>query len=147
MRGAEPTRLSARRRRRGQPRPGAPSSPALLPQGRREAQCVAFAYAKAYSTSMQFGGFDWDSGNLPKCIGHGVSLAEIESLFQGDVYIVRDAVVGGERRVLGFGNGAGRWIFCVFTWRGDRSRPVSVRFMHDKEVKRYVEEISRLEER
>ena len=80
-------------------------------------------------------------------VGHGVSLAEIEALFRGDVYIVRDSVVGGERRTLAFGNGAGRWIFCVFTWRGDRIRPVSVRFMHDKEVKRYVEEISRLEER
>lgn len=96
---------------------------------------------------MKFGGFDWDSGNLPKCLGHGVSLREIEALFRGDVYIVRDAVVGGERRILGFGNGAGRWIFCAFTRRGDRIRPVSVRFMHDMEVKRYVEEISRLEER
>jgi uncharacterized DUF497 family protein len=65
----------------------------------------------------------------------------------GDVYLVRDAVVGGERRILGFGDGAGRWIFCVFMRRGDRIRPVSARFMHDKEVKRYVEEISRLEER
>jgi predicted DNA binding CopG/RHH family protein len=44
---------------------------------------------------MQFGGFDWDSGNLPKCLGHGVSLAEIEALFRGDVYSVRDSVVGG----------------------------------------------------
>jgi len=96
---------------------------------------------------MKFGGFDWDSGNLPKCLDHGVSLAEIEALFRGDVYIVRDAVVGGERRILGFGNGAGPWIFCVFTRRGHRIRPVSVRFMHDKEVKRYVEEIPRLEER
>jgi uncharacterized DUF497 family protein len=96
---------------------------------------------------MQFGGFDWDSGNLPKCLGHGVSLTEIEALFRGDVYSVRDSVVGGERRTLAFGNGSGRWIFCVFTWRGDRIRPVRVRFMHDKEVKRYVEEISRLEER
>lgn len=60
---------------------------------------------------MKFGGFDWDSGNLPKCLGHGVSLAELEALFRGDFYIVRDAVVGGERRILGFGNGAGRWIF------------------------------------
>ncbi len=34
--GAELTRLSAKRRRRGQPRPPAPSSPALLPKGRRE---------------------------------------------------------------------------------------------------------------
>jgi uncharacterized protein len=96
---------------------------------------------------MHFGGFEWDSGNLPKCLAHGVSLAEIEALFRGDVYIVRDSVARGERRTLAFGNGAGRWIFCVFTWRGDRIRPVSVRFRHDKEVKRYVEEISRLEER
>jgi uncharacterized DUF497 family protein len=76
-----------------------------------------------------------------------VSLNEIEALFAGDVYVVRDTVGGGERRALGFGNGAGRWIFCVFTWRGDRVRPVSVRTMHAKEIKRYVEEISRLEER
>ena len=96
---------------------------------------------------MQFGGFDWDSGNLPKCLSYGVSLAEVEALFRGDIYVVRDLVVGGERRTLAFGNGAGRWIFCVFAWRGDRIRPVSVRFMHDKEVKRYVKEISRLEER
>jgi uncharacterized DUF497 family protein len=60
---------------------------------------------------------------------------------------VRDTVVTGERQILGFGNGAGRWIFCVFTRRGNRIRPVSVRFMHEKEVKRYVEEISRLEKR
>jgi uncharacterized DUF497 family protein len=49
--------------------------------------------------------------------------------------------------MLGFGEGAGRWIFCAFTWRGAKIRPVSVRFMHDKEVRRYVEEISRLEDR
>jgi uncharacterized DUF497 family protein len=96
---------------------------------------------------MKFGGFDWDSGNLPKCLGHGVSVKEIEALFAGDVYVVRDAVVAGERRMLGFGEGAGRGIFCVFTWRGAKIRPVSVRYMHDKEVRRYVEEISRLEDR
>ena len=95
---------------------------------------------------MRFEGFDWDSGNLPKCVSHGVSLKQIEALFAGDVYIVRGTDVGGERRVLCF-EGSGRWIFCVFTWRGNRIRPVSVRFMHEKEVKRYVEEISRPEER
>jgi uncharacterized DUF497 family protein len=57
---------------------------------------------------MRFAGFDWDSANLPKCLGHGVSLAEIEALFAGDVYVVRDAVVDGERRTLAFGNGARR---------------------------------------
>jgi uncharacterized protein len=96
---------------------------------------------------MKIGGFDWDSGNLPKCLGHGVSLAEIEALFAGDVFVVRDTLVAGERRVLCLGEGAGRWIFCVFTWRGNRIRPVSVRFMHEKEVKHYAEAISRLEER
>ncbi len=96
---------------------------------------------------MKFGGFDWDSGNLPKCLSHGVSLSEIEAFFKGDVYVVRDTMVAGERRLLSFGNGAGRWIFCVFTWRENRIRPVSVRFMHAKEVKRYVEEISRFEKR
>ena len=96
---------------------------------------------------MKFGGFDWDSGNLPKCLAHGVSLAEIEALFAGDVYLVRDAVVNGERRMHGFGGAGGRWIFCVFVWRSGRIRPVSVRYMHAKEVKRYVEEISRLQQR
>lgn len=70
---------------------------------------------------MKFGGFDWDSGNLPKCLGHGVSLAEIEALFAGEVFVVRDTLVVGERRVLCFGKGAGRWIFCVLylAWKPD----------------------------
>ncbi len=76
-----------------------------------------------------------------------VSLGEIEAFFQGDVYVVRDAIVNGERRMHAFGDGGGRWMFCEFVWRGDRIRPVSVRYMHDKEVRRYVQEISRLQER
>ena len=96
---------------------------------------------------VKLGGFDWDSGNLSNCLSHGVSLAEIEALFAGDVYVVRDTIMAGERRTLVFGNGDGRWIFCVFTWRGGRIRPVSVRFMHAKEVKRYAEKVSRLEDR
>ncbi len=71
---------------------------------------------------------------------------KMEALFAGDVTIVRETIVAGERRMLGFGAGAGRSIFCVFAWRGNRIRPVSVRFMHDEEVRRYVEEIPRLEE-
>ena len=51
---------------------------------------------------MKFGGFDWDNGNLPKCLSHSVSLVEIEALFEGDVYVVRDTVVNGERRTLAF---------------------------------------------
>ncbi len=63
---------------------------------------------------MHFGGFEWDSGNLPKCLAHGVSLAEIEALFRGDVYIVRDSVARGERRTLAFGKWGGPLDFlCV----------------------------------
>ena len=90
---------------------------------------------------MQFEGFEWDSGNLPKCLGHGVSLEEIAALFAGKMFLVRDAEINGERWMHGFGKARGRWIFCAFTWRGRRIRPVSVRYMHSKEVERYVKEI------
>ena len=96
---------------------------------------------------MQFGGSDWDSGNLPTCLNHGVSRAEIEALFRHEVYVVRDSVVSGERRTLAFGNGAGRWISACSRGEATEYDQVSVRFMHNKEVKRYVKEISRLEER
>jgi predicted DNA binding CopG/RHH family protein len=46
-----------------------------------------------------------DSGNLPKCLAHGVSLSEIEALFASDVYIVGDAVVGGNGECLAAGIG------------------------------------------
>ena len=32
-------------------------------------------------------GFDWDSGNREKCQIHRVSLAEIEELFSGRLYV------------------------------------------------------------
>ena len=35
-------------------------------------------------------GFDWDGSNLEKCTGHGVSIAEIESVFQGEVWTLPD---------------------------------------------------------
>jgi uncharacterized DUF497 family protein len=31
--------------------------------------------------NLQAGGFDWDDGNRSKCEKHGVSIAEIETLF------------------------------------------------------------------
>ena len=32
---------------------------------------------------MKFAGLDWDSGNLSKCLEHGVALGQIEALFAG----------------------------------------------------------------
>jgi uncharacterized protein len=88
---------------------------------------------------MEFEGFDWDSGNEAKCQKHGVSLAEIESIFERPVLILddpHDAVI--ERRFRAVGTTQeGRALFVVFTLRGAFIRPLSARYMHQKEVERY----------
>ena len=38
---------------------------------------------------MEFAGFNWDAGNRKKCQKHGVSIAEIESVFSRPVVILR----------------------------------------------------------
>jgi uncharacterized protein len=92
---------------------------------------------------MEFFGFDWDSGNQSKCQKHGVSIAAIESLFAGPVAVLPDAAHSGdERRFRAIGwTGAGRPVFVVFTFRPrgeDRLiRPISARYMHDKELQAY----------
>jgi uncharacterized DUF497 family protein len=39
---------------------------------------------------VRIDGFDWDAGNVGKCQKHGVSIAEIEALFQGSVAVYAD---------------------------------------------------------
>jgi uncharacterized DUF497 family protein len=39
---------------------------------------------------MEFAGFDWDRGNQKKCQKHGLSIAEIESVFDRRVVILPD---------------------------------------------------------
>jgi uncharacterized DUF497 family protein len=88
-------------------------------------------------------GFDWDDGNRSKCQKHGVSPAEVEALFERPLLIVRDdAHSRSETRLRAIGRTAsGRSIFLVFTIRvrgGKRLvRPISVRYMHRKEVESY----------
>ena len=56
---------------------------------------------------MDFAGFDWDSGNRKKCQNHGVSIAEIESLFDRPVVILPDKEnAQGERRFRAIGTTA-----------------------------------------
>ena len=91
-------------------------------------------------------GFDWDRANREKCRKHGVSMAEIEALFEGAPAVREDpAHSGTEARRLAIGrNAAGRWMFVAFTYRerGDATyiRPISARYMHAKEVRRYEKE-------
>jgi len=88
-------------------------------------------------------GFDWDKGNLPKCLKHGVSQDEIEDVFRHAFHLSPDlAHSQSETRFLAIGSGGGqRPVFVVFTLRrggdGDHIRPISARYMHLKERRAY----------
>jgi uncharacterized DUF497 family protein len=91
-------------------------------------------------------GFDWDKGNRGKCTKHGVSAVQVESIFRGRAFTGADARHShSEDRQWAVGKtDEGRWVFVVFTIR-ERSgkkviRPISARYMHRKEVKRYEKE-------
>jgi uncharacterized DUF497 family protein len=92
-----------------------------------------------------FVGFDWDAGNRAKCARHGVSIVEIEGLFEGNPALASDIEHSrAEVRVRAVGQtAAGRFVFVVFTVRtklGKRLiRPISARYMHRKEIRDYEE--------
>lgn len=88
-------------------------------------------------------GFDWDEGNWPKCGKHGVSRTEIEDVFISSpaIYAHPDhSIIEQRLRAIGKNN-EGRGIYISFTIRqkegGDFIRPISARYMHKKEMKRY----------
>lgn len=91
---------------------------------------------------MIFSGFQWDRGNRAKCQKHGVTIAEIEYVFQNDPGIAPDVDHSQEEtRFFAIGKTReGRSVFVVFTIRGDELRPISARYMHEKEVARYEKE-------
>ncbi len=94
-------------------------------------------------------GFDWDDGNREKCTAHGVSTAEIENVFQGEVWTFPDVAHSNQEiRYLGIGQtAADRYVFLAFTIRlrgGERwLRPISARYMHAKEIRHYQAEVAR----
>ncbi|HEY3741751.1 MAG TPA: BrnT family toxin [Bryobacteraceae bacterium] len=95
---------------------------------------------------MKAGGFDWDEGNRTKCQKHGVSIAEIESLFATGPRVAPDPKHSAEEdRLIAAGRtSGGRPLFVAFTMRakdhGRLIRPVSARYMHAKEVAAYEEQ-------
>jgi uncharacterized DUF497 family protein len=95
---------------------------------------------------MDVAGFDWDRGNRTKCQKHGVSVAEIESLFRRPMMVAPDPRHSSQKeRLKAIGTtDAGRHVFVAFTLRrrGDDTliRPVSARYMHRKEVQHYEKE-------
>lgn len=98
-------------------------------------------------TAVEFDGFDWDEGNREKCQKHGVSLAEIEQALRLIRFVVDDPFPGEKRyRTVGRTD-AGRHVFAVFTLRGSKLRPVSVRYMHEREVASYEEGLAKIDNR
>ena len=91
-------------------------------------------------------GFQWDEVNREKCAKHGVSLSEIEAVFfrPGLLVLEDTAHSTDEARFIVIGRSrAARPLFVCFTLRdtgGKRLiRPISARYMHDREVRAYEE--------
>jgi uncharacterized protein len=89
-------------------------------------------------------GFDWDNGNWPKCGKHGVSKGEIEFILENEPQTYLDPDYSkNEQRYRAIGkNISGRYILIAFTFRKFRTetylRPISARFMHQKEIDFYA---------
>ena len=95
---------------------------------------------------MTIAGFDWDAGNWAKCGKHGVSGEEIEqdvvgrARRHGRPLPWRTAQAAYRKDVS--------WALCLFLvfMRRDvggqtRLRPISARYMHQKEVDHYESQI------
>jgi len=94
---------------------------------------------------MKTAGFDWDDGNWPKCGKHGVSRAEIEEVLLNTPAVMPDPHPE-EPQMRAIGKAiAGRYVFLVFMVRqfNDKLflRPISARFMHQKEIDHYENKI------
>ena len=100
--------------------------------------------------SVQTLDFDWDDGNRDKCQQHGVALDEIEAFFRQDRLYIAPALKhsADEQRLLAAGRSPlnDHPMFVVFTLRGDEDarliRPISARYMYEREARRYGEEES-----
>jgi uncharacterized DUF497 family protein len=96
-------------------------------------------------------GFDWDHGNRDKCQKHSASIAEIESVFRRSVSLFPDRRHSwSEERLKAIGvSASGRHILVVLTIRrrGGRGliRPISARYMHEKEIRHYEQQKAEIE--
>ena len=94
---------------------------------------------------MKLAGFDWDEGNWPQCGKHGVSREEIEQVLLNSPAVMPDPHQNEPRmRAIGKTD-AERQIFLVFVLREIENkvflRPISARFMHQKEIDHYESQI------
>ena len=97
-------------------------------------------------------GFEWDKGNRDKCQKHGISVDALEPAFHQTLAIFPDpAHSQDEERFIAIGKtGEGRSIFVAFTLRQQGGetfiRPISARYMHQKEVDYYEKAIAKTDD-
>lgn len=107
------------------------------------------------SQLMKVDGFDWDSGNLMKSEDkHGISRESIEQFFRAKPWVGPDLKHShAEDRFLAIGKDVhGKHMIVAFTFRTvgkDKKliRPISARYMHQKEVLRYEQAFTTNENR
>jgi len=83
--------------------------------------------------------FDWDDGNSAKCAKHGLTRDDIEFALQNGARVAPDVKHSdAETRFIAVSRAPnGRPVFIAFCWRGDALRPISARYMHAREARRY----------
>lgn len=98
-------------------------------------------------------GFDWDDGNREKCRKHGLSIEDIEHVLAYPAWLANDlAHSHREHRLIAIGlTPSGRYAFVAFTERERGGqilrRPISARFMHEREVRHYEQAIAEIRDR
>ena len=91
---------------------------------------------------VPFDKFEWDAGNLTKAQKHGLTLIEIESVFQKEVFYGLDEKhSSNEERWIAVGvTSNGKSCFSVFSFRSKSARIIrvfSARRMHLRERRVY----------
>ena len=84
--------------------------------------------------------FDWDDGNAAKCEKHGLTRAEIEYALSHDARFAADPdhSVTEQRFIAVSRTTEGRPVYIAFCWRDGKLRPISARYMHNKEALRHA---------
>lgn len=98
--------------------------------------------------TIDFDGFDWDSGNTAKSQKHGVSIEEIEDFFSRKVLLTDDQRHSEkEKRFIAIGQTKKNKVaFIAFVLRRNLIRVISARYMHKKERRVYESIKNRLTE-
>lgn len=90
---------------------------------------------------MKVEDIEWDAANWPKCGKHGVSQDDIEHALRAMTFRIPDPNPAEARFRTAARAPDGRPIFIVYTHREREGRtylrPISARFMHEKEVRDY----------